>query len=84
MNRANYIIIEDDPLKVKSLVIRDVGPWDRHPSVTNDADAVVAELAESGLLPSGRRLFYFDSEGQKDELIHEGGRFIRFAPGDRA
>lgn len=81
MNRARYVIVDDDFLKSEPLVIRDIGPWDQHPSVTNDAEAVIEELAAAGNLPNGRRLFYFDSEGQKDELIHENGRFVRFAPG---
>jgi hypothetical protein len=47
-------------------------------SVTNDADNVVADLHQRGLL-KGRRLIYRDSEGRWDELGHdENGRFIGF------
>lgn len=81
MNRANYAIVEDQP--GQPLVIKDLGPWDRHASVTNDAELVVAELAQAGKLPAGRRLFYIDSEGDKDELLHQAGRFLGFAPGPR-
>lgn len=79
MNRARYEIVEDLP--GKPLVIRDVGPWDRHASVTNDAENVAAELFRAGKLPDGRRLFYIDSDGIKDEILHQGGRFLGFAPG---
>jgi hypothetical protein len=79
MARANYQIVEDLP--GQPLVIRDVGPWDQHATVTNDAEFVVAELAHAGKLPGGRRLFYIDSDGIKDEIIHKGGRFLGFAPG---
>lgn len=79
MNRARYEIVED--LLGEPLVIRDLGPWDRYVSVTNDAEAVVAELTTAGKLPTGRRLFYYDSDGIKDEIIHQGGIFLAFAPG---
>lgn len=79
--RARYVVVEDDFLSEEPLVIQDVGPWDRHPTITNDAEAVVAELVARGELPSGRRLFYIDSEGQKDEILVKDGRFAGFAPG---
>ena len=83
MRGANFIITEDDFLQKQALVIRDVGPWDKYPTVTNDAEGVVARLHSEGRLPAGRRLFYIDSDGQKDELLHEKGVFKGFAPGPR-
>jgi len=77
--RANYSIVRSD---AQQIVIRDEGPWDRHLTITNDAEAIVAGLHESGSL-RGRKLLYYDSDGQLDELVHEGGRFVRFAPGPR-
>lgn len=65
------------------LVIRDLGPWDQHPTVTNDAEGVVARLFRDGLIPGRRRLLYFDSDGNLDELLHDGGKFAGFAPGPR-
>ncbi len=48
-------------------------------SVTNAAEQVVAELAP---ILNGRRLEYYDSEGQRDQiLINEKGQFAGFAPG---
>ena len=80
MRKANYTIEED--LEGRPLVIRDVGPWDAVPTVTNCAEAVVAELTQLGKLPTGRRLFYYDSEGSLDEiLVKEYGRFAGFGPG---
>ena len=72
--RANYRIVEDKP---DVLVIEDVGPWNRHPSITNDAEAVVEALAPQ---LKGRRLEYYDSEGQRDQLLVKDGRFAGFAP----
>lgn len=105
--RARYVIVSDEP--GKPLVIRDVGPWDRHPTVTNDVDGVVADLAAKGKLSacskcgrpwvdgwpgcfslkeghdcdgeaSCRRLLYFDSDGELDEIVVRGGKFVGFKP----
>ncbi len=77
---AAYSVVSSDATQI---TIRDFGPWDRHLTVTNDAEHVVAEMARVYGLGT-RRLFYFDSEGQLDELVHDGnGRFVRFAPGPR-
>ena len=46
-------------------------------SVTNDAENVVRELQRE--FP-GYRIIYRDTVGQWDELLHERGRFIGFAP----
>ena len=71
-------------VKGGDLYIRDIGPWDQHPSVTNDAEGVVERLLASRRLQPGIRLFYYDSEGVLDELRHDGTRFIGFAPGPTA
>jgi hypothetical protein len=84
MRGAAYVILEDDLLSEEPLVIKDVGPWDRFATVTNDVEAVVEQLVANGDLPDGRRLFYIDSEGRKDEILVENGRFAGFAPGGTA
>lgn len=77
--RARWTVEQDTDTR---LVIRDIGHNQGCPTVTNDADAVVAALHRDGL--GTRRLFYYDSMGQLDELVHDGeGRFLRFAPGPR-
>lgn len=74
MNRANFIIESETE---DYLLIRDIGPWDRHPTVTNAAEEVVQELAPR---LRGRRLEYIDSEGQRDQLLVHDGKFAGFAP----
>ena len=77
MRNASYSVLQKDPRK---LVIQDKGPWDQHPTVTNAAETVVAELAMSGQLDN-RHLVYIDSEGDWGELKHDGnGTFTGFAP----
>lgn len=83
MTHAQYAIVEDDFLRKQPLVIRDIGPWDQHPTITNDAEHVVERLIIDGHLPPGRRLFYYDSEGDLGELLIEDNRFAGFAPGPR-
>lgn len=78
-----YIILEDDFLQERPLVIKDLGPWDRHLTVTNGAESVVEDLVRSGYLPSGRRLLYYDSDNQLDELLVKEGKFAGFPPGPR-
>lgn len=74
---ARYRVEE---VAIDAVVIRDIGPWDVHKSVTNDAEAVVADLLETyGAL----RFFYYDSAGALDELLVEDGKFVGFAPGRR-
>lgn len=70
----NYTIIkETDQL----ILIKDIGPWDRHPTITNAAEIVVAQLVPR---LQGRRLEYIDSEGRRDRLLVKNGQFAGFAP----
>lgn len=79
MSRAKYRVVKRTP---RSLVIRDVG-GPRDVTVTNDADAVVEDLWLAGSIPQGVALFYYDSDGNLDELKHSSGVFTGFAPGPR-
>lgn len=83
MNRylANYTVVEQTP---EAVVLRDLGPWDQYMTVTNDAEHVVEELVRQRILqPGAQRLFYYDSEGQLDEIIVNRGRFGGFRPATR-
>lgn len=71
--QAQFAIVDQTPFAV---IIRDIGPWDRQMTVTNDAENVVHRLAP---VLDGRRLFYFDSEGEFSELKVTDGKFAGFA-----
>jgi hypothetical protein len=76
MSLAKYYIEEQTGDRV---VIADL---DAGRSVTNDAEAVVRELHLGGL--GKRRLFYYDSFGVLDEILHDGkGNWLGFKPGPR-
>ena len=78
---ANFEIVpQGDDVTV--LVIRDLGPWDVHLTISNDAEWVVTWLHDGGLLAGVKTLLYYDSEGKIDELrFSKGGIFQGFAPG---
>jgi len=68
----------------EKVVIHDIGPWDRHLSVTNGAEQVVSQLYESGQVRT-QRLFYVDTEGEPGELNHDGkGTFLGFSEASQA
>jgi hypothetical protein len=70
-------VLSDDQF----LVLQDLGPWDFHQTITNGAEEVVSSVAtELG----DRRLFYFDSENQLDEIIVVQGGFHGFAHDEHA
>lgn len=75
MNKANFIVVSQSDTEI---VIRDLGPWDKYPTITNDAEGVVARLAPT---LGGRCLFYYDSDGQCDEISVHDGKFAGFRPG---
>lgn len=60
---ANYSVVQDTPEK---LVLQDLGPWNRHLTITNDAENVTNELRQR---LHGRKLFYYDSEGELTEIV---------------
>ena len=78
---AQYVVVEDSFAGSEPLVIRDVGPWDKHLTVTNDAENVVEELIRSNRLLPGQRLLCYDSDNQLDEIVVKDGKFTGFAPG---
>jgi len=59
------------------VLLRDCGPWETHPTITNAAERVVEIVAP---MLRGRRLEYIDSEGRRDQLLVKDGRFAGFAP----
>lgn len=77
-SRANFRYVAVDNFLDDVVIIRDVGPWDKHKTVTNDAEDVVRRIMAE--YPKTKRIFYYDSNGDKDELKIEGGKFAGFAP----
>lgn len=76
--KSSYRIVENKP--GQPLIIRDENGG---MSVTNDAERVVEELFNIGLLDNNRQLFYYDSVGDLDELVHDGRDFTGFKLGPR-
>jgi hypothetical protein len=77
---AHYGVVE---ITGERVVIRDLGPWDKYLTVTNDAANIVEDLIRAGELRTGMRLFYYDSEGELGEILVRGGYVAGFAPAHR-
>lgn len=77
MPRRPYACLEvvESETTPEILVIRDLGPWDAAPTITNSIEAVIEWLKTHGLLPPGRRLFYYDSHGELTEAVIKDGRW---------
>lgn len=58
------------------VLIRDVGPWDKYLTVTNDAEWVVERMMP--MLGNGRRLDYIDSAGDRATILIKDGKFDGF------
>lgn len=80
MHESRYEVLSSTSVAV---TIRDVGHDRGCRTVTNDAERVVGDLHRRSLLGT-RRLFYYDSFGMLDEIVHDDqGRFTAFRPGPR-
>ena len=71
--RSNYSVVKSDAEKI---ILRDIGPWDQYLTITNDAENVIEDLSP---VLHGRRVLYYDSEGELTELRHKDGVFTGFA-----
>ena len=80
MNISNYEIVEDSITGEDPLIIKDVGPWNKFTSVTNNAERVVIDLFVSRKLMEGQRLLYYDTEGNLDEIVIKSGHVVGFKP----
>jgi hypothetical protein len=72
--KACFDVLKETP---DFIYIKDIG---QYRSVTNDAEYVIGKLSEENNL-GNRRVFYIDSDGQIDELLHKADRFTGFKPG---
>jgi len=77
MTRAHYSIHRYAPELIA--LVDEFDPAMPTMTLTNDAEAVIAELAGEGIL-GDRRVLYRDTEGWWDEILVKGGRFAGFAP----
>ena len=78
MMKPSYCIIEeyDDRILIEDLANQHITP-----SITNKAEEVIEELADSGKLSNHQRLYYIDTDGRVDVLKHNNGKFTGFAFG---
>lgn len=75
--RCHYSVVYKSS-NLDILVLRDEN---RGVSITNDADNLVLDLYKNKMMESFTQLYYYDSEGQLDQILHQNGRFQGFSPG---
>jgi hypothetical protein len=76
--RAKVKVLEH--VQGKQIFVRDIGHGTGR-SVTNDADYVVGQLYLDFGITDGTRIFYEDSSGAVDEILHSGRHFRGFKAG---
>jgi len=74
---CNFMVEKITP---EVVLLRDLGPWDKYRTITNDADNVVNFLHRKQMLStSDTQIIYIDSGGEYNELYHDGiGNFEGF------
>jgi|HubBroStandDraft_6_1064221.scaffolds.fasta_scaffold310963_3 hypothetical protein len=83
MRLPNFEVVADETDE-SQITLRDLGPHSEFPTITNAAEALIKFLANERILENGRKLLYYDSEGDLDQLHHWEGRFVRFASNQQA
>lgn len=75
MKTPNFTIVSKDAAQI---TLQDIGPWDVYPTITQNPEAVIEWLFYMGELPSGREVYYWDTEGRRDQITHDGRSFTGF------
>lgn len=76
MIKSNFIINRVTPEVIE---LKDIGPWNKYQTITNDAEAVVAHLHQKEMLTPEKQIVYMDSNGEWTEIFHDGmGNFEGF------
>ena len=65
----------------KYIFVRDIGHFTGGRSVTNDVEYIIEQLYLDFGITDETRIFYADSEGDIDELLHAGRKFKGFNTG---
>jgi hypothetical protein len=70
--------IDYDASSADRLVLRDASDKFGGKTITDGVEQVLHELQRLMELWKGRRVFYYDTIGNLDEIVHEHGTFLRF------
>ena len=77
---AQYEVLKHN--RGKFIFIRDIG-HQMGRSVTNDAEYVIGRLYFEFAIDDETRIFYEDSEGKIDEILHAGNKLRGFKSGHK-
>ncbi len=74
--RAKFTVVE---ITNKYILLEDQSSvYTPSMTITNDAEAVVDDLYEKRLISPSTRIFYIDTDGRVDELLHKYRAFDGF------
>ena len=76
--RAQFEVLKHEAGKY--IHIRDIG-HNTGRTITNDAEYVIGQLFSEYGITENTRVFYVDSAGRIDELVHHGRKFTTFKAG---
>ncbi len=77
----NHAVFRIEDEKENYIFIKDTGNHHNCITVTNDVEWVLSELFSLCENAENKRIFYMDSEGSIDEIVHNGKAFISFKAG---
>ena len=66
------------------IIVRDLGPHDQFPTITNAVERLIYDLRNHGYLGDSskeKRLGYYDSSDWLDEIIYNSNGFVSFRVG---
>lgn len=66
ITNTDYVLLEDKAIVANSM------------SITNDAEAVVEDLIAKGYVKPNTLIYYIDTDGRVDRLLHDGIKFTGF------
>jgi len=78
--RAQFDVLKHEQGKL--IFIRDIGHMTGR-SVTNDAEYVIGRLYLEYAIDDKTRIFYEDSYGEIDEILHDGNKLSEFKAGHK-
>jgi len=78
--RAQFEVLKHE--QGKFIFIRDIGHMTGR-SVTNDAEYVIGRLYLEHAIDDETRIFYEDSFGEIDEILHDGNKLMGFKAGHK-
>lgn len=77
--RYDFVTAECD---ADQTVLRDLGPWDQHDTITARAEQVFTQIVAAKLVRT--HVLYYNSNNELWRLVHQGDKFVCVSPWEDA